>query len=244
MGKILDAVGSRTRAVITSQVQYQTGVRLNVEALSRELAGRGVWHIVNSTQSAGVIPQAAAAGGFTALTATAVKWLCSGLGTGIVYLSPELRNSCRMPVIGWMAQQDPFAMINSEVQLRTVASALETGATDPVRLHVLGVNLRLMMTAGTANIHRRVLDLNGRLADELRNMGETVLTPTADEHRAGIVSVRHGHARAWSVWAKEHNVLHSVRGDTVLRFSLHYFNNSEDVDHLVALWPNGPKSAA
>lgn len=241
--KILARVGPRTRAVVTSQVQYQTGVRLDVESLSRELATRGVWHIVNCTQSAGVVPQQVAANGFTAMTATAVKWLCSGLGTGIVHLSERLRRECRLPVAGWIAQRDAFAMINDEVQLKDDASGLETGATDVARLLALGANIALMNDAGRENIHARVLALNGRLRAGLEALGAEVLTPARDAARAGIVSVRHRQAREWSAWAKPRGVLHSVRGADVLRFSFHYFNIEDEVDRLLALWPQGPKSS-
>jgi cysteine desulfurase / selenocysteine lyase len=240
--KILEAVGPRTRVVVTSQVQYQTGLRLEVEQLSHELAGRGVWHVVNCTQSAGVVPQHVAANGFSAVTATAVKWLCSGLGTGIVYLSEALRQECRLPVAGWLAQRNPFAMISDEVQLKDEASGLETGATDVVRLLVLGTNIALMEGIGREAVHARVLALNGRLLAGFRALGEELLTPTDDAARAGIVSVRHRRAREWSSWAKAKGVLHSVRGDDVLRFSLHYFNNEDDVERLLATWPEGPKS--
>ena len=238
--KILDRVGPKTRAVVTSQVQYQTGLRMDVETLSKELAARGIWHVMNATQAAGVIPQAAAP--FTAVTATAVKWLCSGLGNGIVHLSDELRQECRMPVAGWIAQRDAFAMISDEVQLKTEASGLETGATDVVRLHVLGANLSLMQQAGPANIHARVLALNGLLMDGLAELGAKLLTPREDARRAGIVSVRHARAREWSAWAKERKLLHSVRGEDVVRFSLHYFNNEDDARRILELWPQGPQS--
>ena len=239
--KILSHVGPRTRAVVTSQVQYQTGVRIDVESLARELAARGVWHVVNSTQSAGVVPQAAVAGGYSVLAATAVKWLCSGLGTGIVYLSEAVRRECRLPVAGWMAQRDAFAMVSDTVELKDDASGLETGATDVVRLHVLGANIALMSEAGGEQIHRRVLALNGRLIAGLKGRGAEVLTPEADTARAGIVSVRHARARDWSAWAKARSVLHSVRGTDVLRFSFHYFNTEDEVDRLLDLWPQGPK---
>ena len=240
--KILAQVGPNTRAVVTSQVQYQTGLRMDVEALSAELARRGVWHVMNATQAAGVIPQNAAP--YTAVTATAVKWLCSGLGNGIVYLSDQIRQECKLPVAGWIAQRDAFAMISDEVQLKTEASGLETGATDVVRLHVLGANLDLMQEAGPANIHARVLALNGQLMDGLAAQGAVILTPREDARRAGIVSVRHARAREWSAWAKERNLLHSVRGDDVVRFSLHYFNDEDDVAGILELWPQGPRSAS
>jgi len=227
---------------VTSQVQCQTGVQLDVETLSRELAARGVWHVVNCTRSAGVVPLAVVAKGFTAVTATAVKWLYSGLGTGIVYLSDAMRQETRLPVAGWLAQRDPFAMIAHEVPLKSDTSELETGATGVVRLLALGANLALMNEAGLHAIHARVLALNAGFLTGIKALGEEVLTPRDDRSRAGFFSVRHGQARDWSAWAKTQGVLHSVRGSDVVRLSCHYFNTEVEVDRVLAMWPLGPKS--
>jgi cysteine desulfurase / selenocysteine lyase len=239
--KILAAVGPRARAVITSQVQYKTGARCNVEVIAKELAGGDIWHVMNATQSAGVIPQTMRSSAYAAATISSVKWLCGGVGTGVLYLSDRLRQSCRIPVAGWMSQADPFAMANDTVMTVADASGVETGAVELSRLYALQACIRIAAEMGTQRVHRRVLELNGRLAAGLQAFGACVLTPLADERRAGILSVRKENASAWRDWARERGVLVSVRGATALRFSLHFFNDQGDVEGLLEAWREGPR---
>ena len=239
-GKILAAVGPRTRAVVTSQVQYKTGVRCDVETIAGELRDGDVWHVVNATQAAGVIPQALRASGCAAATISSVKWLCAGVGTGVLYLSQRLRQSCRVPVAGWMSQADPFAMLNEVVTTVEDASAVEAGCVEVSRLYALEACVRIAAAIGAGPVHRRVLDLNGRLAAGLAAMGAQIVTPLADQRRAGIVTVRKQGAPAWRDWARDRGVLVSVRGAEGLRFSLHFFNDDDDVQGLLEAWREGP----
>ena len=239
--KILAAVGPRTRAVVTSQVQYKTGVRCDVEVIAAELRAGDVWHVVNATQAAGVIPQAMRAHGYAAATISSVKWLCAGVGTGVLYLSERLRQSCRVPLAGWMSQAEPFAMLNDTITTVPDASAVEAGCIEVSRLYALEACVGIAAAMGAEAVHRRVLDLNGRLAAGLQAMGARIVTPLEDERRAGIVTVRKEGAAAWRDWARERNVLVSVRGDVGLRLSLHFFNDDDDVLALLEAWREGPR---
>lgn len=239
--KILAAVGPRTRAVVTSQVQYKTGVRCDVESIAAELQGGDVWHVVNATQAAGVVPQAMRANGYAAATISSVKWLCAGVGTGVLYLSERLRQSCSVPVAGWMSQADPFAMLNDTITTVPDASAVEAGCIEVSRLYALEACVAIAAAMGAAAVHRRVLDLNGRLAEGLQAMGARIITPLEDARRAGIVTVRKEGAAAWRDWARERDVLVSVRGDVGLRFSLHFFNDDDDISGLLEAWRQGPR---
>jgi selenocysteine lyase/cysteine desulfurase len=238
--KILAAVGPRTRAVVTSQVQYKTGVRCDVETIAAELRDSEVWHVVNATQAAGVIPQALRANGYAAATISSVKWLCAGVGTGVLYLSERLRQSCRLPMAGWMSQADPFAMLNDIVTTVDDASAVETGCVEVSRLYALEACVKIAAAMGPEPVHRRVLELNGRLAAGLEAMGARIITPLADERRAGILTVHKEGAPAWRDWARARGVLVSVRGAAGLRFSLHFFNDDNDIQGLLESWREGP----
>ena len=238
--KVLAAVGPLTRAVVTSQVQYKTGVRIDVEAISRELESGDVWHIMNATHAAGVVPQSVVADRYTAVTVSSVKWLCAGVGTGILYLSERLRRETRIPVAGWMSQEDPFAMINDELLTTPAASAVETGAVELSRLHIVGECVRIASAIGSEAVHRRVLDINRRLIEGLRALDADIVTPIGDHQRAGIVSVRKSNAPEWKNWAVEHDLLISLRGSDILRFSLHFYNNEEDVERILEAWRDGP----
>jgi len=236
VGKILDAVTPRTRAVVTSQVQYRTGARVNVGALSGPLAERDVLHIINATQAAGVIAQDFRGWGAAAMAVTPLKWLCSGLGNGILLLSPALRASCRMPVTGWLSQVDPFAMDNTTLDPRGDASALEVGGVSIARHWALGASVDLFRSVGIDAIEARVLALSGRLADGLRAAGAPVLTPIDDRDRAGTVSARRPDAEAWHARAMAAGIVHSPRGADTLRFSPHLYNTEDDIDRVLDAW--------
>jgi len=233
---ILAAVTDRTRAVVTSQVQYRTGARTDVGALSGPLAERGVMHVINATQAAGVIRQDFRGWGASAMAVTPLKWLCSGLGNGILLLSPELRASCRMPVTGWLSQVDPFAMDNTALDPRGDASALEVGGVSIARHWALGAAVDLFLSIGIDAIEARVLSLSGRLADGLRAAGAPVLTPADDRHRSGTVSARRPDAEAWHARAMAAGIVHSPRGPGTLRFSPHLYNTEADIDRVLDAW--------
>ena len=139
-----------------------------------------------------------------------------------------------------MSQADPFAMLNDVVTTVDDASAVETGCVELSRLYALEACVKIAAAMGPEPVHRRVLDLNGRLAAGLEALGAQVITPLADERSAGILTVRKEGAPAWRDWARERGVLVSVRGAEGLRFSLHFFNDDDDIEGLLETWREGP----
>ncbi len=131
-------------------------------------------------------------------------------------------------------------MINDELLTSGDASAVETGAVELSRLFVLGECVRIASALPPKSCHRRVLDLNGKLMEGLRDLNADLLTPTADHERAGIVSVRKDNAEEWLAWSAGRDVVISQRGPDVLRFSLHFFNNEDDIEGLMEAWREGP----
>jgi len=234
--KILDDAGPRTRAVVTSQVQYRTGAVTDVGALGAPLAARGVWHVVNATQAAGVLPQDASTWGCAAICVTGLKWLCAGLGNGILYLAPRIRDEARPPALGWLSMRDPFAMDNSRLDPRDDASVLELGAVGLARHAALDASLSLMMGLGLARVGARARSLAGRRRDGRAARGADVVTPADPARRAGIVTARRAGAAAWHERALARGLVHSLRGADGLRFSLHHYNREDDVDALLSAW--------
>ncbi len=234
--KILDAVTPRTRAVVTSQVQYRTGARTDVAALCAPLEARGILHVINATQAAGVLAQDFRGWGCAAMTVTPLKWLCAGLGNGMLLLSPSLRAACRMPAIGWLSQADPFAMDNARLDPRPEASALELGGIELSRHWALDASLGLFQQVGRPAIEARVLRLSGLLADGLRALGAPVITPAPDAQRSGTVSACRPDAAAWHERAMAAGIVHSPRGADTLRFSLHFYNDEDDVARILEQW--------
>lgn len=239
--KVAAAIGPRCRAVLTSEVQFKTGVLVDVAAIKSLIPERDILHIVNATQSAGVVPQQVVDDGFSAVTVSSVKWLCVGVGTGTVYLSEQMREQCKIPVVGWMSQADPFAMKNDAVAITPDASAVETGAVELSRLYALKKCAEIVTEIGVPVIRERVLEINRRLMDGLQAQGAKIITPDDDARRSGIVTVQRDNAAEFRDWTVTQKLLISLRGADLIRFSLHFFNNQDDVDQLLTAWKQGPK---
>ncbi len=235
---ILDAISPDTRAVVVSQVQYRTGARLDVAALGHALRNRSPWLVVNATQAAGVVPQDVSL--HTATTVTALKWLCGGFGTGILHLSPELREAVALPDQGWISQQDFMAMRNDRLAPVPDAGSVELGGVGMARLHALDASLSLLEEVGPAALQAHTLALTRTLREGLANRGVAVLTPAKDAHRAGIVSALRPDAESWHTWALQQGVVQSLRGARTLRFSLHGYNDFQDVSRLLEAWDQFP----
>jgi selenocysteine lyase/cysteine desulfurase len=54
------------------------------------------------------------------------------------------------------------------------------------------------------------------------------------------VTVRRANAAQFRDWTVTQKMLISLRGADLIRFSLHFFNNQDDVDQLIEAWQNGP----
>jgi cysteine desulfurase / selenocysteine lyase len=235
---ILDAITPDTQAVVLSQVQYRTGARTDVAALAEALADRHPWLIVNATQAAGVVPQDVS--GHTATTVTGLKWLCSGFGTGILHLSPALREAVPLPDQGWLSQRDFMAMQNDRLDPVADARAVELGGVGMSRLHALDASLGLILAATPAALQARTLALTGRLREGLEERSAVLLTPRQDHRRAGILSALRPDSEAWHLWALSAGVVQSQRGPGTIRFALHGYNNEDDVDALLEAWDHRP----
>ncbi len=225
---VLAAVGPRTRAVVTSQVQYRTGAVTDVAELSAALRGR-CWHIVNATQACGVVP--VALGDATAVTVTGLKWLGAGLGNGLLALGDELVAS-GPPLLGWTGVPDFMAMENGRHVPRPEGSAWELGGVSLVRHAVLERCLALVEELGIDAIAARAVGLAAHLRSELLALGADVVTPA---HHAGIVSVRRSDAPRWHEAALGAGLVQSLRGDAI-RFSVHHYNEPDDVAAALEAW--------
>lgn len=225
--RILAAVGPRTRAVVTSQVQYRTGAITDVAAVSEAV---DCWHVVNATQAAGVVP--VALGAATAVTVTGLKWLGAGLGNGILALSEELAAG-RSPLLGWTGVPDFMAMENARFVGRPEGSAWELGGVGVVRHAILERCLAVLEERGMPAVTRRVQELAGSLRRGLLERGVSVLTP---ELHAGIVSACRDDAGRWHEAAMAARVVQSQRGPDTIRFSVHHYNDADDVAAALEAW--------
>lgn len=88
-GKLMAACTPRTRAVVTSHVQWSTGAVLNMASLAAACRERGILTIIDGAQSGGQVPMNMRAFGVDVYAIPGQKWLCGPVGTGACFVRRE-----------------------------------------------------------------------------------------------------------------------------------------------------------
>jgi selenocysteine lyase/cysteine desulfurase len=170
-----------------------------------------------------------------ALCATGHKWMLAGYGSGFVYLSREVLERTRARAIGWLSVEDPFAMRNREIRLRTdTAARAEMGCPHFAGIFALGAAAHYISEIGPQLIEERALAINRQLTERLAEAGWQVLSPLTREATRSAETLI-------ATDDPEHVVEHLARcGVAVtikpqgIRVATHFFNDETDVARLIA----------
>jgi cysteine desulfurase / selenocysteine lyase len=232
---IAAAVDERTAVICVSHVQYATGHRLDPAGLVELARSVGATLVLDATQSAGVVPLAAPGLGVDVLVTSGYKWLCSAPGAGVCYLRREVWEELDPPFVGWKSTEDAIAFDATTIPLANAARRLEYSTPAYAAGAALTAAVDYLLDLGIENVLEHDLALAAELREGLERLGADVLTPAEDDRRAGIVIARFPGREGGAVAAAlaEAGVIVSPRLGAV-RFSLHHFNDSADVEQALA----------
>ncbi|HWX52010.1 MAG TPA: aminotransferase class V-fold PLP-dependent enzyme, partial [Solirubrobacteraceae bacterium] len=162
--QIAESVGPRTRLVACSHVGWVSGL-----LAPAELAEVEVPVLLDGAQGAGAIPVDVLALGCAAYAGAGQKWLCGPDGTGMLYVSPELRERLQVLRRGYGNLAEPDMGLDAELHedARRFDSLSLSAETVACALAAAGV----LESAGWAAVHERGAMLAGRLAEQLGARG-------------------------------------------------------------------------
>jgi selenocysteine lyase/cysteine desulfurase len=234
--KIADQVDRSTSAVCISHIQYLTGHLLDLGELAVLAHDNGALLIVDATQSAGQVPIDVSASGVDVLISGSYKWLCSTFGAAICYLSPQVLETFRPPLVGWRSTEHPYSLDARWLPLAATARRMEYSTMSYSAAIALGGAIRYIRGLSLAEVAAHNARLAAQLADGLTQRGARLLTPRDHHRRAGTVTARFPGQDGETIAAEltKRGVIVSPRvGST--RFSMHFYNSSDDVDHALAV---------
>lgn len=182
-------IDERTAAVDVCHVTMAHGFRHDLAALGDLVHAREAYLVVDAAQSAGVVPIDVAKMQVDFLACPTFKWLYGPLGAGFLYVREELLTLGPPPLVGWMSARNPEAFNVHCLELHDDARRLQRGVHNGAGLVGAAVGLRMVTEIGQGAIWQHVRGLSRRLLDGLEKIGLEILTPTADERRAGIVTI-------------------------------------------------------
>ena len=229
--KVAEHVDEQTSVIVVSYVQYSTGYRFVLKELADLAHAHDALLAVDATQAAGMAPVDVVADDIDVLVAGGYKWLCGPFGAAVCWLRPELREAFDPPFVGWRSTVAPYTFDARTMPLAPTARSMEYSTMGYGSAVALGRALEYVNELGVDRVLAHDQALAARLADGLRSLGATVLTPEDDAHRGGIVTARYPGRDGEEVAGQlnDAGVIVSPRFGAT-RFSLHYFNDERDVD--------------
>ncbi len=231
---ITAALTDRTRLVALASANFVNGYRIDVDAIGRLLAARGVLFSLDAIQTLGAFPLSVEHVDF--LSADAHKWMLGPLAIGIVYVKKRHFQRLRPILIGSSNVRSPDFVAQPELVFTDTAARYESGVLNLGPLLGMKASLNLILEVGPVVVAERIGALVQYLAAGLRALDFELISPVSGPHASGILSAAHpsaNHPRLFHV-LQENRVTASLRvdreGRKYLRFSPHFYNVESELD--------------
>jgi selenocysteine lyase/cysteine desulfurase len=236
---IMAAVDSRTRVVSCSAVAWDTGYRIDLEALGRRCARAGCLLIVDGIQAVGAIELDPRALQLSALSFHGYKWLLSGFGCGALYVSPSAIDQIRPRFVGeqsFVGEGDPA---DTSAVWQPGARRYTVGGANALGLAALATSLALIEQIGLAAIDAHNRALAQLLVDGLRQRAPELqlVSPIDPARRGAIVVFTLGDRDRDQALVRRLDeqgivVAHRPRG---VRISPHLYNSAAEIERLLSV---------
>jgi selenocysteine lyase/cysteine desulfurase len=226
-------IDAKTALVATTHVCYKNGFKNNVGALAELAHERGARLLIDAYQSMGTQPMDVKTLDLDFLTTGALKYLLGAPGVAFLYVRPELIEGLAPADSGWLGQEHVFAYDVHRLEYAHAARRFETGSPPVPNVYAALAALQLIEGVGLAAIEQHVQALAGRFISGVRRRGWKLLTPEEPAGRGPLVMVASTDAPRLVETLAGEDILCSTR-DGALRVSLHYYNNADDVDAVLA----------
>ncbi len=238
---LMDAVDARTRVVSCSAVAWDTGFRIDLEELGRRCAAAGCLLVVDGIQAVGATEFDPHALRISALALHGYKWLLSGFGCGVLYVSPEAIDRIRPTFVGEQSFQNATNASDPDTGWQTGARRYTAGGANTPGLNVLAASLAFIEQTGLTAIAAHNRALGELLVQGLQRHTSQLqlVSPQDAARRASIVTFTLGDAQRDAALVQqlaERNIMVALRPRGV-RISPHLYNTAAEIESLLEALP-------
>ena len=186
----------RPRLVAVSAVQFQTGLRMPLEAIGQLCRESGVELFVDAIQACGAVPFNVRACGIDYLSVGSHKWLMGVEGAGFLYVKPERMAKLRLHVAGWLSHEEPerflfegSGLLRYDRPLRRSVDAFEGATQNLLGCVALEASIDLIRELGVQRIWSHANGYLDVLEAQLLRRGFASLRASQPERRSCILGV-------------------------------------------------------
>ena len=236
--EVMAALDDSVAVMMVTEVDYRTGRRHDMPALTARAHAVGALAIWDLAHSAGAFPVGVAAGGADFAVGCSYKYLNSGPGgPAFIYVAPRHAEVARPALSGWLGHEAPFAFDLSYRPGRGI-ERMRVGTPPILQLAALEAALDVWDAVDLNDLRARSLALTDRFIAGVEATCPmlTLATPRRHAERGSQVSFRHpeGYAIMQALIAR--GVIGDFRAPDILRFGFTplYIGEAE-VDGAVAI---------
>jgi len=200
-------LGSDTALVTLSVVQYRSGALHEVRQLTRMAHDAGALVVWDASHAVGVVDMQFDADDVDLAVGCTYKYGNSGPGSPAwLYVNERLQSTLRVPIQGWFAQRDQFAM-GQGFDRADGMRGFQIASPSVVGMRCIEAAFGMIGEAGLPAIAAKAAlgtALMVRLHDEwLAPLGFELVTPRDPLRRGGHVTLRHPDAKQIAVAMRE-----------------------------------------
>lgn len=217
-----EAITEEVAVLLVTEVDYRTGRRHDMAALTRKahrMGARVVWDLAHS---AGALPVEAAAGAADFAVGCTYKYLNAGPGApAFIYVAPRHADLAEPALSGWLGHEAPFAFDQS-YRPGAGIERMRVGTPPVMQMAALEAALDVWDQVDMADLRRRSLDLTTLMMDLVEDQcpGLSLATPREEEARGSQVSFRFEHGYAAMQALIDQGVVGDFRAPDIMRFGV------------------------
>lgn len=248
--RIVEAMDEKTRLVTVPTISFAPGFITELDPIAKRCRELGSFLLVDAAQSVGVVHTDVSEMGVDGLAVATQKGMMGFYGTGFLYCRREWADNIQ-PVylarfgVALDADRHETAMDVERMEYARGARRFDLGNYNYLGVTAAEASMALIQELGTQAIEKYVHGLVSRLIEGFLELELPVAGGPSGPHIGHIVSVgTSGGGRHYTAddprmnslhdYLLENNVRLAVRRG-VLRFSLHVYNNTDDVDRVLQL---------
>jgi cysteine desulfurase/selenocysteine lyase len=246
--KMIEAIDEHTRVVTVSTVTFAPGFRTDVETLGKACRARDVLLLVDAAQSVGVLHTDVVRSNIDALSVSTQKGLLGLYGMGYLYCRREWADRLHPAYLARfgvdLGEAHEASIGGYDFQLAAGARRFDLGNYNFLATAAVDASMKQLLEWGSHDIERYVLSLSHALARGFLELGLPVAGGEPGAHLTHLVTVGEMSSDQYGTGDERYNRLYehlvanrvklSIRRG-MLRFSLHLYNNMEDVERVLGL---------
>ena len=220
--QVADLINEDVAVVYLTHVDYRTGRLHNMDAITRRAHEHGAVTIWDLAHSAGAVPLEIQDTNTEFAVGCTYKYLNGGPGApAFIYIRPDIVNSIRPALSGWLGHKDPFAM-NLQYDPALSTERFRIGTPPVVQFKLLQFAMKIWEHIDMSDIREASIGLSERFIHEVESRCPMLrlVSPRDVQDRGSQVSFESNEAYSIIQALIDQGVIGDFREPNILRFGI------------------------